>query len=366
MTNAIRNRFLFAAMALALGGCGVEFDSIGMLDGLRVLGIRSDQPVAHPGDTIEMQMVVHDTGDREGKPRDLSYLWLGGCDNPPGDTYQGCVLLFSKIASSLGDLVGREPGELTPDELQEAAETLAESGVTLGFADTFQLPIKPDIIENKPPSPIPAAAPYAVSYTFFAVCAGELRPDPDSQAFPVGCYDGDTKLGSRDFVAGYMATYTYEEGRNSLPRITGMRIDGKKVADDLVCIGQDCERPEPDPDRKCPRGAPRIERCDDGTMRQQCPKVELAVIVDPDSVDQDAPLALGGPGAPEPMWVNYHTDSGSFTSDLSLINDVTAGFRENPKTDFLAPEEAGPAFVWAVVRGNRGGVDWARTTTCVE
>ena len=100
MTNAIRNRFLFAAMALALGGCGVEFDSIGMLDGLRVLGIRSDQPVAHPGDTIEMQMVVHDTGDREGKPRDLSYLWLGGCDNPPGDTYQGCVLLFSKIASS--------------------------------------------------------------------------------------------------------------------------------------------------------------------------------------------------------------------------------------------------------------------------
>lgn len=366
MRNALDNKFILLAAGIVLAGCGVEFDSIGQVDGLRVLGVHKDLPVAHPGDTVNMQLVVHDTGDVDGNPRDISYLWLGGCDNPRGDSFQGCLLQFSKVAEGLNELMGRQPSELTPEELQEAAETLAESGVSLGFGETFQLPIKRDIITNKPPSPVPAKAPYALSYTFFAACAGELRPDPDSETFPVACFDGETRLGARDFVAGYTSTYTYEEGRNSLPRIIGMKVGGKAVPESLICIGLECDRPEPDPDRRCPRGAPKIGRCDDGTLRQQCPEVEVSVEVDPDSVDQDAPISLGGAGAPEPMWVNYHTDSGSFTNDLTLVNDVTAGFRENPKTDFLAPEESGPAFVWAVVRDNRGGLDWARTTICVE
>lgn len=366
MKNALEQNILCLSVAFALAGCGVEFDSIGQLEGLRVLGVYKDIPVTHPGDTVEMQLVVHDTGDAEGKPRDISYMWLGGCDNPPGDAYQGCLLLFSKVTEGLSNLIGRDPNELTPEQLAEAAETLSDNGVSLGFGETFQLAIPPDIISNKAPGPVPDRAPYALSYTFFAACAGELRPDPESETFPVGCFDGDTRLGARDFVAGYTPTYTYEEGRNSLPRITGMKLAGKNVPADSLCIGEACERPEPDPDRKCPKGSPTIERCDDGTLRQQCPKVELAAIIDPESVDQDAPIALGGEGAPEPMWVNYHTDHGSFANDVALVNDVTSGFRANPKTEFYAPEQAGPAFVWAVVRDNRGGLDWARTTICVK
>lgn len=364
MTIALKHKFMGLVACLMLGGCGVEFDSIGQIEGLRVLGVRKDQPVAHPGDTVQMQLVVHDTGDAEGKPRDISYLWLGGCDNPPGDSYQGCLLLFSKIAEGLDGLVGQDPGDLSADELEEAADLLNENGVSLGFGETFQLPIGSDIIADKPPSA--ANAPYGLSVTFFAACAGELRPDPESETFPIGCFDGDTRLGSRDFVAGYTSTYVYEEGRNSLPRITGMHVGGKAVPASLVCIGPECARPEPDPERKCPKGAPSLPACDDGTLRQQCPKLEVAAQIDPDSVDQDAPLSLGGPTAPEPMWVNYHTDNGSFTNDLTLVNDVSAGFRENPKTDFLAPDERGPAYVWAVVRDNRGGLDWARTTICVK
>lgn len=366
MKGESMNKFGYLAVCFGLFGCGVEFDSIGQIEGLRVLGVLKDPPVAHPGETVDMRMVVHDTGDAEGNPRNLSYLWLGGCDNPPGDVYQGCLLMFGKVAEGLSGLIGKDPSELDPEELQEAAETLAEAGVTLGATETFQLPIASDIITNKPPSPVPAKTPYALSYTFFAACAGELRPDPESETFPVACFDGETRLGARDFVAGYTSTYTYEKERNSLPRITGMRVGGKSVSDELVCIGADCERPEPNPDRKCPSGAPRVERCDNGTLRQQCPKVEVAVEVDPDSVDQDAPLSLGGEGAPEPMWVNYHTDHGSFMNDVALVNDVTAGFRDNPKTQFLAPESAGPAFVWAAVRDNRGGFAWARTTICVK
>jgi len=106
MTIALEHKFMGFAACLALSGCGVEFDSIAQIEGLRVLGVRKDQPVAHPGDTVEMQLVVHDTGDVDGKPREISYLWLGGCYNPPADAYQGCLLLFSKVAEGFEGLVG--------------------------------------------------------------------------------------------------------------------------------------------------------------------------------------------------------------------------------------------------------------------
>lgn len=358
--------FAVVAASLAFAGCGVEFDSIGQIEGLRVLGVRKDVPVTQPGDTVEMQLVVHDTGDERGRARELTYLWLGGCDNPPGDTYFGCLGSFAKVAGSLGDLLSQDPSELDPEQLAELGETLAKTGVSFGFGETFQLPIREDIISSKPPTPGDVPVPYALSYTFFAACAGELRPDPNSETFPVACYDGEIQLGARDFVAGYTSNYTYNDQRNGLPVITGIKVGGKKVASDLVCIGEACARPEPDPKRTCPKGSPKVARCDSGAMRQECPKIELAVLVDPDSVDQDAPLSLGGPVGSEPMWVNYLTDHGSFANDLALVNDVTTGFRENPKTEFFAPDKPGPAFVWAAVRDNRGGFDWARTTICVE
>lgn len=360
------HRFIPLLAATALVGCGVEFDSIGQLDGLRILGVQQDPSVAQPGDTVNMRMVVHDTGSLERERRDLSYLWLGGCDNPPGDAYFGCLAKFGAVAEGLSGLLGTDPSELTPDQLQELQTLLEQNGVSLGFGETFAFPIAEDILRNKPPTSLPSKVPYGVSFTFFAACAGELRPDPESETFPVACFDGDERLGPRDFVAGYTSTYTYEDQRNSLPVIEGIRIGGKNVSSELICIGPECERPEPDPERKCPRGAPRVPRCESGTMRQSCPKTEVVVRVDPDSVDQDAPLALGGSTAPEPMWVNYHTDHGSFANDLALVNDVNVGFRDNPKTDFLAPEEPGPAFVWAAVRDSRGGFAWARTTICVE
>lgn len=356
----------FAVLAVTVAGCGVEFDSIGQIEGLRVLGIQKDLPVAQPGDQVQMQLVVHDTGDNQGNPRELNYLWLGGCNNPPGDSYQGCLALFAELSKGLDALLGGDPADADPEELRDIAEGLAEAGVTFGFEDKFSLTIPSDIITSKPPSSVPDQQPYAVSFTFFAACAGELRPDPESETFPVACYDGNKKLGARDFVAGFSSTYTYPDQRNKLPRIIGMHVDDKKVPSDLLCIGAACETPTPDPARKCPKGAPTVRRCDSGTLRQSCPELSVWVDVDRKSVDQDAPQSLGGPGQPEPMWVNYHTDRGSFSSDVSLINDTETGFRDKPKTKFLAPERPGPAYVYAAVRDNRGGFDWARTTVCVK
>jgi hypothetical protein len=365
MTTMHKFAFLTPLWAL-LSGCGVEFDSLGQLDGLRVLGVHKDLPVAHPGDEVQMQMVVHDTGDADGKSRALTYMWLGGCNNPLGDTYQGCLPLFAQVSENLGDLFNLDPATADPEQLQEAALALEESGLSFGFSDTFTLEIPSNVITSKPAGPTPGAAEYALSYTFFAACAGELRPDPESETFPVACFDGDEKLGARDFVAGYTSTFTYPDQRNSLPKIIGMHVGGKKVAKDLLCVGEKCETPTPNPERRCPKGVPTVKRCDSGTVRQLCPELPVWVDVDPNSVDQDSPQSLGGPGMPEPMWVNYHTDSGSFTSDVSLINDTISGFRAKPETKFLAPERPGPAYIYAAVRDNRGGFDWARTTVCVK
>jgi hypothetical protein len=353
-----------AAAALSLGGCGVEFDTLGQVEGVRVLGVQADPPIARPGETVDFRMVVHDTGDIAGRPRELSYLWIGGCDNPQG-SYASCFARFGALAKNFEGLQ-KDPSELTADELAEIAEALSESGISIGFGDTFRVNVDEDIIRNKPPSSVPLPVPYAVTYTLFAACAGELRLDPDSEAFPIGCFDGDERLGARDFVIGYTSTYVYEEQRNSIPRIDGVRIGGKDVPESLICIDAECERAEPDPKRKCSSRAPKIKACKSGTQRQSCPKVEVSVRVDPDSVDQDAPISLGGETATESVWVNYHTDNGSFSTDVALVSSIDVGFRENPKTEFYAPENRGPAWIWAVVRDSRAGFTWARTEICVE
>lgn len=353
-----------AAVASSLGGCGVEFDSLGQVDGLRILGVQADPPIARPGETVDLRMVVHDTGDLSGSPRELSYLWIGGCDNPQG-SYFSCFGEFAQVAQKLEGLQ-KDPSELTEEELAELAELLTESGISIGFGDTFRVNVDEDIIRNKPPSSVPTPVAYAVTYTLFAACAGELRLDPESETFPVGCFDGNKRLDERDFVTGYTSTYVYEEQRNSLPRIEGIRIGGKDVPTSLICIDAECERVEADPKRKCSSRAPKIQACKSGTLRQSCPKVEVSVRVDPDSVDQDAPIALGGETTTESMWVNYHTDHGSFSTDVALVSGVDVGFRDNPKTEFYAPDTRGPAWIWTVVRDNRAGLTWARTEICVE
>lgn len=353
-------RYALGVLAAGLTACGVEFDSIGQLDGLRVLGVENDTPLPKPGETVNLRMVYHDTGDDDGAARDISFFWLAGCENPPNDAYQGCLVLFGEVAAKLGEALS---AEATAEEVSELIAELASAGVTFGFGDTFQTQVSADIISQQ--AGVDAA--YGLSFVFFAACAGELRPETTEDGFPVACYDElGERLSARDFVAGYTSMYSYEAQENRRPKIIGMRIAGTEVPRSRLCINEECEALVPDPDRACDSKAPRVSRCQDGAVRQTCPKLDVSVIVDADSVDQDAPLSLGGEAAPEPMWVNYHTDRGSFTSDLSLINDIESGFRSNPETQYLVAETPGPAFIWAAVRDNRGGFAWARTSICVR
>jgi hypothetical protein len=110
-----------------------------------------------------------------------------------------------------------------------------------------------------------------------------------------------------------------------------------------------------------------VEACPEDKDSGDCDQLKFSVIVDEDSVDEDALLAeTRGEDIDEQMWVNYHTDRGDLSFDLALVNDAVAGFNDEPFTEYTASDVPGPAQVWAVVRDNRGGSEWARFPICVE
>jgi hypothetical protein len=160
--------------------------------------------------------------------------------------------------------------------------------------------------------------------------------------------------------------YSFEEFSNENPVVLGIEVDGERLPDDQVCIGTACETLEPDPERECSDGVPTVRRCED-EEEGDCDSLDLRVLVDPDSVEDDGLLSYRqGSAVEEAMWVNYHTDRGSLAFDLALVNDVATGFNDDPHSEYEASEVAGPAHVWAVVRDSRGGVEWIRFEVCVE
>lgn len=353
---------LLSLLALGLGACGTQFDSIGQVEGVRVLGVRKSNPYAKPGETVELQLLYHDTGAvGRDQPRELSFFWLSGCENPRGDSYAGCFEQFGEVfAAAEFDL--REPGDI-----QTLVETANKHGIGLGLGDRHSFQVSEDILSGREPLGGVTPTRYGLNYVFFAVCAGELRADPQSDSFPLGCFDDqDERLGPRDFVAGYTSIYSYETLTNSNPVIRGVRVAGKRLDDDDVCIDEQCE-PLPRRQASCPPQLARVPACDDeDDFTKTCPALEVSVLVNEDSVDVDETFVGAERGAREQMWVTYHADRGKFDNDLALISDRVAGFRPRPAAKYLASEVAGPVYLWAVVRDNRGGTSWARFQVCVE
>ncbi len=363
------------ALVLTVSACGTDFDSIAQVEQLRVLAVQKSLPYAKPGDSVQLEMMYYDGASE--RPRDLEIMWLSGCENPPADLYELC---FETIGAALQDAdpssMGDVPGLDEDASLNEALRLGVEAGVArvelggsaaLGFQRTFDLPMPKDIIRRRPPPPDPKMPPYGLQYVFFAICGGELRLDSQAEGFPIRCVDEDEQpLGAEDFVVGYSAVYAYEELTNDNPAIIGIEVDGEELDEDQFCVGSECEILQPDPERGCDSGDPTIRACGDEES-DDCPELPLKVIVDEDSVNQDGVLsATRGSRVEEQMWVNYHADRGKFTFDVALVNDVATGFNAEPETDFVAPEEKGPAQIWAVVRDNRGGAQWARFQVCVE
>lgn len=360
-------------MAGLVSGCGVEFDSVAQLDGLRVMAVQKSAPYARPGEEVELRMLYHDTGvrgprDTEGPPRDISLFWLSGCENPPGDLYALCIEGFRSLFGDADvDLSSDDIGELDEEQRQQVVDLAALLGIGVGFDDTFSFQVSEDVISSRPPPVQPSLPRFGLNVVFFAACAGELRLDFDNPEFPMTCLDDRGQpVGSRDFVAGYTQVFSYDDLSNDNPVIDGLTINGKRVARDRLCIGQECEFLPSDPDRECDDQDVRVAPCPDADDPAGCEKIELSIMVDPDSVEVDSIASRRGERLEEQMWVNYHADRGKLTFDVSLINDASAGFIDGPTTEYIGAQVEGPAQLWFVVRDSRGGSEWARTQVCVE
>jgi hypothetical protein len=296
----------------------------------------------------------------------LSVAWLGGCHNPPGDAQSGCYPLLRQIAGNL------------PDPLPEFSGALpAELAGFFGLGRGFALRIPEDILAGRQLDT--SAAPFGVSFTFFAVCRGVLRPDLDGIGVPLRCEDRDSgePLGAEAFVRGFVTTYTYAAAINTAPELLAATFDGAPLPQrpcntDAECqdlaLGElqfACGQPlapsfalEGDAASAPLRCLPRVSPC----LGLPCAQHELLPQLAERSIEPDPAAAVPGAAAPdEIVWVRYF-GFGGFDRTEVLINDRATGFNADHALHWRPPSLSveSPLPVWAVVQDNRGGTSIAR------
>lgn len=344
--------------------CGPTLSSTGVIETVRILGLRKSAPYARPGEEIHLELLWDGPGSARVQ-RFFGY-W---CTNPAGDQFAACL---------------NGPPSITPRFVFNE--------------DTFDLTIPEDIVQGPEGEGVPA---HGLAVVFYGVCAGQLavggRPIDDGfggnggeggavdsterndiptsgttdgrgnfNGLPTCIDESGAPVDSDGFVVGYSQIFAYRDFRNENPRLLDFEVNGESVQVDCYdedCVGRSFEYPELD---GCAPGVACFQTCvDDGAMT--CPSTPIVGVVDPASVEADEiALASYGTELEEGLWISYFTDRGSFSSDLRLVNDATTGWNEDQSTGFRAPSEPGPVRIWAVVRDNRGGMAWVRIPGFVE
>jgi hypothetical protein len=343
-----RVSLLFAGVLALSGalGCGPQFDPSNEIKTLRVMGLKKDKPYAQPGDEVSLQLLWHDPKGRT----DVERVFIGGCINPPGDSYYGCFEQYARITTQGGAL-------------------------PLGAGDTFAVTLPDDIISSRATTE-PDQPKYGLAIVFFAVCGGTLSFDMNasasvgSEGLPILCLDADgNPLGADDFVVGYTSIYSFEDATNTNPSFAvdddgkgQFEVAGKQVEAD--CVGEACQG-TPVVEFEC-EDSP--ERCIDACAEDGdggCPDIEVKPPIEQAVETDDGNSALFGNTVSEQMWVNYYVDRGGM-SEVRLVNDSTTGWNEKYRGELHAPKDPGYVQVWAVVHDNRGGMDFTRVTLKVK
>jgi hypothetical protein len=365
--------------ALATLGCGATMESPTEVQSLRILGVQKDKPYAVPGDDVTLTMLWHDGsvgGEHDWTPeadtrREVRIAWLGGCLNPPGDSYSGCYQQYAGAFAN-GGLPSAGSGDGTG------------SAITVGDGPKFTVHIPTEAENGAPvlhPSQDPKLPLYGISYVFFALCAGKVVPGDEH--FPIHCVGEDgSELGPNDFVLGYSSIYFFaprSDGSpylNANPSTTGL-LFGPDDVTDVTCFGDDClgscdetgcRNPAPVQTVDC-EAHPTLcmPSCVDDGDPNQCPPHDLRLIIDPSTFEKDQVTNDAyGRDYGEQMWIDYYSTRGKFRSAAKLLNDATTGYNHVNGTQFYAPNVAGNIVMWAVIHDNRGGMSWVGTTLSIQ
>lgn len=389
---------IVVGLTSALLGCGAKFDLPTEIKTLRIIGVQKDKPYAQPGDSVTLTMLWHD-GTKSGEampPRKVQITWLGGCLNPPGDSYQGC---FAQYAAAFPDGVAAGAPSGMPSS-GSAPSGMGSPGmgppgqIKFGLGSTFTVRIPTDAEYGAPvmhANQDPRLPMYGLSYVFFAVCAGEVVKGDEH--FPLHCQDPTTHqdLGPDDFVIGYSSIYffapsakTGEPYLNANPETDGFYFGPQEVTGASCSSGFDSGNfagsclGSCDDSGECTNQPPAeldcteypslcIKACKDDGDPQKCPANNLHldfknVKFEQDDISNDA----YGTNYGEQMWIDYYSTRGDFHSSTKLLNDATSGYNSANGTQFYAPSTPGPVQLWAVMHDNRGGVSWVGTTIMVQ
>jgi hypothetical protein len=346
---------------LGLTGCDSGFEPPSLLDSLRVLAVKPEPASGTPGTSSMLTLVYADGARNEDgslrPPRDVQIAWFGACHNPPSRQYFACYPVLTTIAEHLSPRVIDTPLTGVPP------------GV-FGTGAQFELALPQDLLSSAPQTSTDPLH-YGVSYAFFAVCAGELRPRPDLRdRVPVECVDPITGegLGHRDFVTGFTTLFSYESDVpvNENPRITAVKVAGVPIASPLSCSEDaDCtDVPLSDTiawgcERASSRCLPRLTPCPNSG---DCPKIDVL----PELERSDAE-PLPDQNAREILWASYYATAGKLDPGTELVNDQKTGWIDDHASLYSAPRRAvGRVELWITVNDQRGGVDYRKLELLVR
>jgi hypothetical protein len=351
--------FLAIVLASVLTACGDPDDRPSEIESLRVLAVRAENPFVTPGESTTLSLLAYDGSPRarskDGTKRKTSTLWIGGCVNPPGDSYTGCGHYLQQVAKNLNEEILRS--ERLPDGAPEGI---------VGFGSEFTVHVPSDILSSREQA-AGVVHPYGFTPIFFAHCGGVLKPTNGKETkFPFGCFDSESgeELGRDDFEFGVFNLFAYDSVTNENPRLEAISFEGRestvRCSDLEPCAsGYRCGS-----EAICIPVVPRCKESDD----EDCEKYRLTIDV-PRSSRETAVTAHieESEASTETLWVSYYASDGSFEEDARIISDPNSGWGKDTFGEWKAnTDRSGEVRLFAVTRDNRNGVTWAYRDVWVE
>ena len=336
-----------------------SFQSVTVVDGVRILASRASEPRARPGDTVTVDVLAID-GRLNPTPPMVQYWLPFLCLNPAQDAYYACFAQLAGAPAPDGGailpLATGDGGAPAGGSLGGGAGALAgilKPGVDLspllptGPSVSFKVP-ENAIIDRTGVSPS-----YGLVILFNIACAGHpeiVASDPNSgnpQDIPIGCFDASgNRLGPQDYVIGFTRVYAYTDVTEVNPSITQVDLGGTLVGVDggvTTTVGAD-------------GGATiapfTVPFCTKNTQ-SDCPHNPIGPVV-----PQSAPTS-------KQVYADFFATTGTFTSDARLLYDTSVPSLSIPNgtnDNYLAPNSLVglPAnnAIYIVVHDDQGGADW--------
>ncbi len=304
---------------------------------LEIAAVRVDPPSGEPGTTLNAEILHRGRMYPAEDEAEYEVAWLGGCHNPAGGDFDGCLAGLRALVRELSSPVRDTP-----------AERLAQLAGRFGMGPRFAFDLPASILDSE--------AGFGVSHVFFAVCHGHLQPAPERRhTVPLRCVDDAGRaLGIDEFNVGYATVYTGEGAHNEAPRLEGLQLDGQLVAEGACETDADCEVLGNDHlEYGCARGRclPVVASC-----ASSCAPIELEPIVDVTSFE---PVPAAPDLPTEVLWVKLRAALHILEADDAYIME---GLREGDhrRIAVMVPEGKEPRVIptWFVISDNRGAINW--------